>query len=129
MNPMLRISATSLLMLVLGAGCNNSDNNSTTSSTSAFSCSVKRDGELTVCTQYQQLAGSTLTSIQSECELRSTEGYSWAVAGCPSSAIGSCTLLASAQKPAPSTQLYYGATFASDGAAAGMCQAQGGTFK
>jgi hypothetical protein len=128
MNPMFRITAGSLLMLVLGAGCNNSNKNSS-SSASTFSCSFKKDGELALCTQYQELTGSTLTSIQSECELRSSEGYSWAVAACPASTIGSCSLAASAQKAAPSTQFYYGSTFGSAGTAEGMCQAKDGTFK
>jgi hypothetical protein len=126
---MLHISAASLLMLVLGVGCNSSNKDNSSTSASTYSCSIKRDGELIVCTQYQQLVGVALTSIQSECELRGTEGYSWAVAGCPTSAIGSCALAASAQKPASSTQFYYGATYASGGAATGMCEAQAGTFK
>lgn len=129
MNPMLRIIATSLLMLVLGVGCSGSNKDNSSTSDSTFSCSLKRDGELTVCTQYQQLTGVALTSIQSECELRGTEGYSWALTGCPTIAIGSCALAASAQKPAPSTQFYYGTTYASAGVAPRVCEAQAGTFK
>lgn len=127
MNPILRLSA--VFIMVLAMGCNNDKNSSTSSNASTFSCSVSKSGELTLCTQYQDLSGSTLTTIQSECELRSTEGYSWAVAACPASTIGSCSLAASTQRPAAHTQFYYGAGFNSGGAAAGMCQQQGGTFK
>ncbi len=127
MNPMLRVSAALILMLAMG--CNNDKSSSPSSNASTFSCSYSKSGDLTLCTQYQDLSGSTLTSIQSECELRSTEGYSWAVAGCPANSVGSCALAASTQRPAAHTQFYYGAGFSSGGAAAGMCQQQGGTFK
>jgi hypothetical protein len=127
---MIAISRYSVaFILMLAMGCNNNDKDSNSSTASTFSCSVSKSGELTLCTQYQELSGSTLTSIQSECELRSTEGYSWAVAACPASTIGSCSLPASTQRPAAHTQYYYGAGFSSGGAAAGMCTQQtGGTF-
>lgn len=126
MKLMIRLSA--IFLLALTTSCNNSDKSSNPADASTFSCSVKKDGELTLCTQYQDLSGTTLTGIQSECELRSNEGYSWAVAACPASTIGTCSLPTTAQKPAPGTQYYYGVGFGS-GAAAGMCDAQGGTFK
>jgi hypothetical protein len=126
MNLMFRFSAAFFLMLL--AGCNN-DKGSDSKTASTFSCSVSKNGELTLCTQYQDISGSTLTTIQSECELQRDQGFSWAVAACPASTIGSCTLKASTQRPAPHVQYFYGAGFASGGAAAGMCQQQDGEFK
>ncbi|MDQ3230268.1 MAG: hypothetical protein M3Q07_00480, partial [Pseudobdellovibrionaceae bacterium] len=98
MNMLLRITKGSLLLLVLSAGCNN-DKSSSTPSASTFSCTYKKAGELTLCTQYQALTGSTLTSIQSECELRGSEGYSWAVAACPARIIGSWAFFYKIQIP------------------------------
>jgi hypothetical protein len=126
MNPILRLTVIPALMLNLS--CNN-DKNSDSKTASTFSCSVSKSGELTLCTQYEGISGSTLTTVQSECELQKDMGYSWAVAACPASTIGSCSLKASPQRPAPHVQYFYGAGFASGGAAAGMCQQQGGEFK
>lgn len=130
MNRVLQCSLAFSMLLPLW-GCNNNDKDSNSKTASAFSCSVTRSGALSLCTQYQDLSGQTLATIQSECELKSTEGYSWAVAACPGNSVGNgtCTLPASAQRPAVGTQYYYGSGFASAGTASGMCDAQGGTFK
>jgi hypothetical protein len=116
-----------ILPLAFMAGCNNSDKNSSKNDASTFSCSVKRSGELLTCTQYQDLSGTTLTAIQSECELRSSEGFSWAVAACPATTVGTCELPVTTQKPAVGIQHFYGAGFGG-GAAEGMCAAQDGKF-
>jgi hypothetical protein len=125
-----QLSLTLSLLLPLW-GCNNNDKDSNSTTVSTFSCSVTRSGALSLCTQYQDLSGQTLTTIQSECELKSTEGYSWAVAACPGNSVGggTCSIPASTQRPAVGTQYFYGSGFASAGTAAGMCDAQGGTFK
>lgn len=130
MNRALQLSLAFSMLLPLW-GCNNSDKDSNSKTASTFSCSVTRSGALSLCTQYQDLSGQTLATIQSECELKSTEGYSWAVAACPGNSVGNgtCSLPASAQRPAVGTQFFYGAGFASAGTASGMCEAQGGTFK
>jgi hypothetical protein len=130
MKRLLRLSMTLSLLLPLW-GCNNSDKDSDSKTASAFSCSVTRSGALSLCTQYQELSGQTLATIQSECELKSTEGYSWAVAACPGNSVGggTCTIPASAQRPAVGTQYFYGSGFSTAGVASGMCDAQGGTFK
>jgi hypothetical protein len=121
---------STILLLALTAGCNNSDKNSSKADAGLFSCSVTRNGELLTCTQYKDLSGTTLTAIQSECELRSNEGYSWAVAGCPTNTtVGTCELPTTPQKPAVGIQHFYGAVFSADeGIAAEMCRQQGGSF-
>lgn len=130
MKHLLQLFIGSFAVLVFSVGCRNSGNsNSSSASNGATSCSYKKEGTLVICTQYQDLSGSALAAIQSECELRSAEGYSWSVASCPNSTVGTCSLAATAQRPATSTQYYYGTAFSDAGTASGMCNAQGGTFK